>query len=139
MDHSPSPDKIKITLSDIPSDVWFFLIDQTEINTNFEDIQKSMLDFGIDNDNTKQLIKEMPDFISKKLEDITTQLSIGFFLGLAGLALKLLPIDQDRNPAFLIVAYGLIITGIFKTIRMTLQKMKFKRILKNLDNQLEDL
>ena len=139
MDSSPPIEKTNITLSNIPSDAWFFLLDQTEKNTPLEQIQKGMLERGIDNDNTTQLLKELPDFIKEKMEDISTQFSVGIFFSIAGLALNLLPISYDKNRPFIIVAYSLMGIGILKIIRMGLQKIKFIKILKNLNNHIDDL
>lgn len=139
MDSCQPPEKTNITLSDISPEAWFFLLEQTEKNKALEEIYNGMLERGIDNDNTTALLKELPDFISKKMEEISTQFSIGILLTIAGLALNLLPISYDKNRLFIIVAYSLMGMGILKIIRMGLQKIKFNKILKNPNIHIGDL
>ena len=139
MNPTTESEKTIISLANIPSDILFFLLDQIENNVATNEIESTLLEKGIDNIDLKLIFRELPDFIREKMENIATQLSIGILLSISGLALNILLNASEKNSAFAFIGYSLMAIGILKIIRKGLQTIKFKKILKNLNNQTDDL
>lgn len=129
----PNPeDPTPLSLDAIPKDTLFYILDQLEKNIPFADIITDLTNRGIDEKNARNLMGQLPNFILEKKESIHTNLSVGFMLFVAGMSINILPVSYDKNRAFIIIGYFLMLAGFLKLINSLIQKNKFMKISKNL-------
>lgn len=113
--------------------LWKFIINETTNGTDGDTLKMKLAEFGLNEEESDQLIEQVPDKLTELIDSFDTTLKVGIAIFAFGLFIVLTNSASSGSIGLTVLPWVSIIAGAIQFIRGMNEKKKYQAILESLN------